>query len=154
MDKNSEDLDKKAKEKLSYLSPYMLAKEGDIYGIVVWIPQIGEITIYNPESPNNRIGELFQVTPKNAPEFWEYFNAFVRKAKKNFISPGLRFKVLKRDGFRCQYCGRSAKDGAVLEVDHIIPKSKGGTNDMDNLITACRECNRGKRDKLLDDDEI
>lgn len=51
-----------------------------------------------------------------------------------------RFKVLERDNFRCQYCWKNGKD-VSLEVDHIIPKSKGWTDDFDNLITCCRECN-------------
>jgi CRISPR/Cas system Type II protein with McrA/HNH and RuvC-like nuclease domain len=55
----------------------------------------------------------------------------------------IRFKVFKRDNFRCQYCGRTS-DETILEVDHIIPRSKGGNEDFGNLITACRECNRGK----------
>lgn len=62
--------------------------------------------------------------------------------RKN-ISAAIRFKVLKRDKFTCQYCGRS---GIELEIDHIVPVSKGGTNDIGNLITACKECNRGKSD--------
>ena len=59
-----------------------------------------------------------------------------------------RFEVFKRDGFRCQYCWRHSKD-VTLEVDHVIPKSKGGSDDFSNLITACRECNSGKwKDEL------
>lgn len=63
----------------------------------------------------------------------------------------LRFQVLMRDGFRCQYCGRSPKndENVVLEVDHVMPKSKGGGDSFDNLVTACRECNQGKKDILL-----
>ncbi len=55
-----------------------------------------------------------------------------------------RFAVLQRDSFTCVYCGRSPKDGVVLEVDHIVAKCNGGKNDMDNLATACRDCNLGK----------
>ncbi len=62
----------------------------------------------------------------------------------------IRFMVLHRDSFTCQYCGRTPKDGTKLEVDHIVPKSKGGDNKMDNLITACFECNQGKKDVLLE----
>ena len=62
-----------------------------------------------------------------------------RKTIPNYI----RFQVFKRDRFTCQYCGRS---GVELEVDHIQPLASGGTNDLDNLITACKDCNRGKRD--------
>lgn len=59
-----------------------------------------------------------------------------------------RFAVLRRDSFTCQYCGRKAPF-VVLEIDHKIPKSKGGNWTLDNLITSCFECNRGKRNHLL-----
>ena len=59
------------------------------------------------------------------------------------ISKRKRFEVLKRDNFTCQYC--SAKPPKVpLEVDHIFPISKGGKDTIENLITACFDCNRGK----------
>ncbi len=61
----------------------------------------------------------------------------------------LRFTILRRDNFTCQYCGRNAQDGAVLHIDHIQPKTKGGKLVIDNLITSCLECNLGKRDILL-----
>ena len=70
--------------------------------------------------------------------------------KRKNLSKSVRFEVFKRDSFKCQYCGKSAPD-VVLEVDHIIPVSKGGDNDISNLITACFDCNRGKRDKKLTD---
>lgn len=62
-----------------------------------------------------------------------------------------RMQVFDRDGFRCRYCGISVIDNkdVLLEIDHIIPKSKGGTNNIDNLITSCSNCNRGKGDVLL-----
>lgn len=56
---------------------------------------------------------------------------------------GSRFKILERDNFTCQYCGASAPE-VKLEVDHIIPKVKGGEDISTNLITACIICNRGK----------
>jgi len=63
----------------------------------------------------------------------------------------LRFLVLRRDNFRCQYCGRAPKeDGVKLVVDHIIPVSEGGTNEEGNLLTSCTECKRGKDNPLLD----
>lgn len=74
-------------------------------------------------------------------------------ARKN-ISKKTRFEVFKRDNFTCQYCGRSAPS-VVLEIDHIKPVSKGGDNDIMNLITSCFDCNRGKgKRKLTDNSEI
>lgn len=70
------------------------------------------------------------------------------------IGKKTRFEVFKRDKFTCQYCGRMAPD-VILEVDHIKPVAEGGTNKMINLITSCRDCNRGKgKVRLSDDTEI
>lgn len=66
------------------------------------------------------------------------------------IPKSLRFEVFKRDKFACQYCGRTAPD-VILEIDHIMPVSKGGSNDIMNLVTSCRDCNRGKTDRELGD---
>lgn len=60
------------------------------------------------------------------------------------ISIRRRFLVFKRDQFACVLCGRSGI-GVKLEVDHKVPVSKGGSNNLDNLQTLCYECNRGKR---------
>ncbi len=65
------------------------------------------------------------------------------------IKKSVRFDVLKRDSFKCQYCGATAPD-VLLHIDHINPVSKGGTNDITNLITSCQPCNSGKSNKPLD----
>ena len=59
------------------------------------------------------------------------------------ISKKIRFEVFKRDGFVCQYCGAHPPN-VVLEVDHIISVRDRGTDDENNLVTACFNCNRGK----------
>lgn len=64
------------------------------------------------------------------------------------ISKKTRFEIFKRDNFTCQYCGRTSED-VILEIDHVVPVSKGGTNDEMNLVTACFDCNRGKSDRTL-----
>ena len=62
----------------------------------------------------------------------------------------IRWQVLRRDDFTCQYCGRNVRDdGVKLEIDHIFPESKGGKTVFSNLITACKECNSGKSDCIL-----
>lgn len=68
--------------------------------------------------------------------------------KRKVLSKGKRFDIFRRDGFTCHYCGRQPPE-AVLQVDHITPVVKGGTNDPMNLITACRDCNLGKSKKIL-----
>lgn len=70
------------------------------------------------------------------------------------LSKGDKIKVFERDGFRCQWCGASKKNGAELTVDHIIPKAagivNGGTNDMNNLQTLCKDCNENKADIIFE----
>ena len=75
-------------------------------------------------------------------------------SKRKSISKTMRFEIFKRDSFTCQYCGRMAPD-VILEVDHIHPVSKGGDNDILNLVTSCIDCNRGKgARKLTQNSEI
>jgi len=69
------------------------------------------------------------------------------------LSKKIRFEVFKRDSFTCQYCGKAAPD-VVLHVDHIKPRSKGGSDDITNLVTSCRDCNLGKSNRELDDDAV
>lgn len=78
---------------------------------------------------------------------------FIPMAGRKSLSKKIRFEVFKRDKFTCQYCGRKAPD-VVLEVDHINPVSKGGKNDLLNLVTSCMDCNRGKGAKTLSDDSV
>lgn len=59
------------------------------------------------------------------------------------VSKTLRFQVLRRDGFKCKYCGVIAGE-AELTVDHVVPVALGGRDEASNLVTACRPCNSGK----------
>lgn len=59
------------------------------------------------------------------------------------VSKRTRFEVLRRDAHTCRYCGAKAPD-VTLHVDHVAPKSLGGTDDPSNLVTACKDCNLGK----------
>lgn len=71
--------------------------------------------------------------------------------KRKGISKRVRFEVLKRDAFTCQYCGKVAPD-VILHIDHIKPVSKGGNNGILNLVTSCQSCNSGKSNIELSDD--
>lgn len=56
-----------------------------------------------------------------------------------------RKNIFRRDNNQCQYCGSFEN----LTLDHIIPKSKGGSSSWDNLVTACNSCNNKKDNKML-----
>ena len=55
-----------------------------------------------------------------------------------------RRAVFVRDGHRCQYCGANAEN-----IDHIVPRSRGGEHVWENVVAACRPCNTRKEDRLL-----
>ena len=74
-------------------------------------------------------------------------------AKRKTIGKKLRFEVFKRDSFTCQYCGKTAPN-VILEIDHINPVAEGGDNSITNLITSCRDCNRGKGKRKLTDTSV
>ncbi len=65
------------------------------------------------------------------------------------VSKKIRFEIFKRDGFKCVYCGNSPP-GVILEIDHIEPKADGGKDDINNYVTSCFDCNRGKGRIKLD----
>ena len=66
-----------------------------------------------------------------------------RRAALGHLSGSLRYEVLRRSGFRCNQCGISA-DKRALEVDHIMPRKHGGTDDLTNLQALCFKCNASK----------
>jgi ATP adenylyltransferase len=69
-----------------------------------------------------------------------------RRVSAGYVSGTLRYEVLKRAKFRCELCGTSAEVRAI-EVDHILPRNHGGTDDITNLQALCYSCNAMKRDR-------
>lgn len=57
-----------------------------------------------------------------------------------------RAAVLARDCYKCVYCG---SENERLQLDHVVPRSRGGSDDRENLVAACRRCNMSKGTKLL-----
>ena len=107
-----------------------------------------ELTIYwgKDENWQNNNGNI--PIEKYFINFSSIRNKTNLQKERNKLSAGLRYDILKRDGFRCQICGRSAADGVKLHVDHKIPISKGGLTTWDNLRTLCQDCNLGKSNKI------
>lgn len=72
------------------------------------------------------------------------------KGQRALMTPKLRQEILERDNYTCKICGNSTykEPNLLLEVDHIIPVSKGGKTVKENLQTLCWKCNRTKSDKI------
>ncbi len=70
-------------------------------------------------------------------------NHYVRVPYRSRV-PLSRRAVFARDGHRCQYCNRTAEN-----IDHVVPRSRGGPHAWDNVVASCRACNSRKEDRLL-----
>lgn len=73
--------------------------------------------------------------------------AILRKTQRN-IDAFMQWNVFKRDNYTCRYCGR---DGIPLTVDHIILWEKGGPTIPDNMLTACKKCNKDRGNMEYED---
>jgi len=74
----------------------------------------------------------------------KYIKFQTRKLRVN------RNRIFKRDGNQCVYCG-SKRD---LTIDHVMPKSRGGTNEWTNLVTCCSKCNIKKGNKTPEESKM
>ena len=84
--------------------------------------------------------KLNEFREKRGLKLWNY------RLIDNPVPDSLRYKVLKKSKQRCELCG-ATKNDRPLDVDHIIPRSKGGKSDESNLQVLCSKCNRSKSNK-------
>jgi 5-methylcytosine-specific restriction endonuclease McrA len=111
---------------------------GNPFSIIHQIPGNSPFRVY---STGNNIVPFKTFIPKVIPRAYN--------AERAKMSASLRYSILKRDHFKCVLCGRTPEeDGVKLHVDHIIPISKGGKTEYDNLRTLCQDCNLGKSDTM------
>jgi ATP adenylyltransferase len=120
----------------------VIQKEGDLVSLAT-----GRLTL-------EQRSELLMTCEKKLREFLlergDDFWAIQYEAEPVALS--IRYDALKRAGKRCELCGVADGDANYeerlpLHVDHIVPRSKGGSNDLDNLQVLCRACNLGKSDR-------
>ena len=84
---------------------------------------------------------LKEFVSKRGISTWDY-----RMMEDDPVPDSLRYRVLKKAGGRCALCGATKKE-TTLHIDHIIPRSRGGLNDEENLQVLCLKCNLGKSNK-------
>lgn len=82
----------------------------------------------------------------------DVYNTGLQTVERKKMTNNLRKFILERDDYTCQVCGASLHNdfNLKLEVDHIVPISKGGKTDPSNLQTLCRKCNRSKGAKPME----
>ncbi len=130
-------------------------EQGESYSpcSVGFIPQRGYISfwwyIILEDNNNNKI-KLFlddidhrTIMPKDVNVITP-----IQLFQREYIPQKLRFETLEKCSYTCQYCGRKSPE-VELQIDHIIPVSKGGQTIANNLTVSCRDCNIGKSDKIL-----
>ncbi|UCE01959.1 MAG: HNH endonuclease [Candidatus Latescibacterota bacterium] len=87
----------------------------------------------------------------NTPRFKLLVPEIIVLTRYNSVPPRRvkfsRRNIFERDRYTCQYCHR-APARSELSVDHVVPKSRGGTTTWSNVVLACTECNARKRDRL------
>ena len=96
----------------------------------------------------NRQKTLGDIHVKRVKLILMYNKPVKPKRKRTRIPRGMRHEVFKRDNYTCVECGARKEDGATLHIDHKIPVSKGGTDELDNLQTLCSDCNLNKSDVI------
>ena len=74
-------------------------------------------------------------------------SATISAEQKIRVMPAMRWQVFQRDGWKCVSCGKTSHDNAILQVDHILPRSLGGHDGIDNYQTLCNLCNLGKSNR-------
>jgi ATP adenylyltransferase len=116
----------------------IVQKNKDVYVI----PDFAELTDEEAAELINTCDlKLEEFVSKRGDAAWSH-----RTKSSGYISGSIRFNILKRARSRCELCGISAERKA-LEVDHIVPRNKGGSDDPSNLQALCYSCNSMKRDR-------
>ena len=115
----------------------LTSKEGDQYSLdgfeQLTRSEVEELISCCQERINNYVGS-------RGGRIWAH-----RSKSAGYVSGSMRYNLLKKAKFRCELCGIPA-DEKALEVDHIIPRNKGGSDDASNLQILCYSCNASKRD--------
>lgn len=128
----------------------MVGKVLRSHAVVIRDPMIKEYLLVDYESLNEQQRlSLIELCKKRLTDFVESRGKKIfdhRRKSTGYISGTIKYEVLKRARFRCELCGISAYEKA-LEVDHIIPRNNGGSDDISNFQCLCYSCNAMKRDR-------
>lgn len=112
---------------------------------------------YISDGGNSSLETKVSFDPDNLQRFVSYLDDHIKwrdsvKGQRALMTPKLRQSIKERDHFTCCNCGNSTdrEPNLLLEIDHIMPLSKGGKTEVDNLQTLCWKCNRSKGAKVVE----
>ena len=141
----------------------LLGERGQRVG--AWNTPLDDVTLYFPKyvfkytSAGGNTGTSYDVVMDldNLNRFITYLSEKIKFKKsaagqRALMTNKLRQAIKERDGYTCKYCGASVEKepNLLLEIDHIVPVSKGGMTTEDNLQTLCWRCNRSKGNKTAE----
>lgn len=115
----------------------VVKKENGSYSLIGYESLSPEEVLTLIDICNKRLADFIE---KRGKQVFEH-----RRKNRNPVPGSIRYEVLKRAKSRCELCGISMEEKA-LEVDHIVPKNKGGKDSIDNYQALCYSCNANKRD--------
>ncbi len=106
--------------------------------------------IFKPNQNKKSVNENKTIVTTKSPIITTTPSKECQKKERNKMTKALRQRIIERDNYTCQICGNSTynEPNLLLEVDHIIPISKGGKTVDNNLQCLCWKCNRSKGNKL------
>ena len=123
----------------NWLSPSVRVRKDNIIRVVKEIQKLIPLSLIRVERTMFNVAQL---ASDKKLEGKDYQNGLAKGWDNR------KHAVLFRDNYICQYCGKNIiKSNLVAEVDHIIPRSRGGKDNFKNLVTACRDCNQAKVNK-------
>jgi len=112
----------------------LLAKDGETYSLT------GVVSKLTPDQQ----AEVEQILEQRIADYLQMRNPF-GDSNLDAIRGSVRYEILKRAAGRCEACGVSSQE-TQIDVDHIVPRATGGSNEISNLQALCRTCNSQKRD--------
>ena len=116
----------------------IVKKQGKASKVEYYLENFSELTQLEVNELIEICNTRFKSFVEGRPELWQY-----RKQAQGYIKGRVRTEVFKRAKSRCEACGVSSEK-RYLDIDHIVPRSKGGSDDISNLQALCFTCNRNK----------
>lgn len=120
------------------------------------------LKIFEPKKNSLIGGPLIKFQKNTDSEYWEErlkeeFNKKMKygsfQNKRSILTKSIKFEVFKKYDYKCVECG-ATKEDCRLEIDHIIPVSRGGSDELSNLQVLCKDCNSAKSNRIINNIKI